>query len=236
MRFCIRLCFSFFFLFSTQIQVPQKIIGICQVSYHITAFLVVIRTTFKSWNKFLSGNQKLQIFSYFCKKKCRKIFKIFNFFFFSFFGHLLEIVFQLAFLAITVEYPKLFSRSNLTITPHRKKNGTNLTKKIVCTLTGFHSSIFDFVICLSFTLYVCAFVKNTIIKDFLIDEYPQNYKIGYRKIIIKQFHSVEESISCFLSQFFSLFHFHSLLFVDIFVQLFYGKEISINTEFWKMKY
>ena len=52
----------FFFLLSTQIQVPQKIIGICQVSYHITAFLVVIRMTFKSRNKLLSGNQKLFLF------------------------------------------------------------------------------------------------------------------------------------------------------------------------------
>ena len=41
-KLCIRVCFIFF-LFSTQNQVPQIIIGLGRVVYHIKALSVVIR-------------------------------------------------------------------------------------------------------------------------------------------------------------------------------------------------
>ena len=46
--------FVFFLLFSTQNQVPQRIIGKCLVIYHITAFSVVVPTTSNNLKKFLS--------------------------------------------------------------------------------------------------------------------------------------------------------------------------------------
>ena len=53
---CVLFFFSgfLFFLFSTQNQVPQIIIGIGQMVYHIEAFLVLIRTTLTKFERFFT--------------------------------------------------------------------------------------------------------------------------------------------------------------------------------------
>ena len=48
---CIRVSLSFFVFFSTQNQVPQIIIGMGRMIYHIKVFSVLIRTTSEIFSK-----------------------------------------------------------------------------------------------------------------------------------------------------------------------------------------
>ena len=57
-EFCIWVFYFLFFLFSTQNQVSQIIIGIGRAIYHIKAILVAIRMTLKNFEKKFSVLRK----------------------------------------------------------------------------------------------------------------------------------------------------------------------------------
>ena len=62
---CIWVYFSFFFLFSTQNQVPQITIRMGRMIYHIKAISIVIRTKFKKFEKlFTVERERIEIFDF----------------------------------------------------------------------------------------------------------------------------------------------------------------------------
>ena len=73
-KFCIRMCFNFFysFLFSTQSQMPQLIIRLGRVIYHVKAVSVVIRTRFKNAEHFFQFERNLFRMFLFRSTSCKR--------------------------------------------------------------------------------------------------------------------------------------------------------------------
>ena len=123
--------FATFFLFSTQNQVPQIIIALGWVIYHITDLWVAIRRTSKSFlQNFLNGNQKLQKLKKKINKKIWKnlnILKMYSTFFFRFSSHIsTKISFPIGFFYYDCQNVLvLFVQSDDTT---QKINNTNLKK------------------------------------------------------------------------------------------------------------